>query len=543
MPKKHRPVRAKDSITFKHNPPRAILFGAVSSEAQAKAHKASLDEQFNVLREAMQKIGAIVIDEISIPGVSREFRTYDKFVAFARSLKIDDPARMIDHWQAKDFDIVAVINPSRFARTRSLANEFIDTTYEDADAYVFTPERGIVAFQDHEMFAMMEGSKSAGEIREIVRRHEFGVRAAVREGRHPYSELPFFHTVAYDKGKKVKSAGADGKRYYLVVDRTKQPIAEAFYDLFVKRHTPYYEIEPAMTALGYYQSPGVPFRPGFFTMEAWKPPFSGHMGYGYGRKRAPWILSDLYAADVPADVLMAYHVCEPVFPPAELAHIHHALMTAPRYMGGRARPQSLHRFSKLCICASCGYYMTFSGTGYAHYYFCQHRMASYAPYECKNPGRYAHEEDLQAAFQRRIEAFLATDPTNLGEFVAPARRTDQELNLATEIAALQQQLTDASAIRNHPKLNAAGVLKMVEEMNRLTEKIESLQKRLRLTGASLQAEQQRQDSLNDPEFRASLRTIWQQSDTEMNHLLLRFLGGWRLVVSDGEPAGWKWVED
>jgi hypothetical protein len=116
-------------------PLRAVLWCAVSDEKQAREEKIGLAEQERLLREKAEGEGWLIVDILIVPGFSRRFYNYPEFMAAALKDGIEAPKRLMEHWNAGDFDVLACRYGSRFAREQSIFGEVVARTIDMGDFY------------------------------------------------------------------------------------------------------------------------------------------------------------------------------------------------------------------------------------------------------------------------------------------------------------------------------------------------------------------------------------------------------------------------
>ena len=61
---------------------------------------------------------------------SRRFYNYPEFVEAAALDGFHDPARMVDHWKKRDFDVLIARDLSRLGREQGILGEFIPRTID-----------------------------------------------------------------------------------------------------------------------------------------------------------------------------------------------------------------------------------------------------------------------------------------------------------------------------------------------------------------------------------------------------------------------------
>lgn len=542
-----RKVRNAQGVHFRHSPPRAVLFGAVSTGQQAETDKSSLKDQFEALNRYAVSQDWEVIDTIEVPGFSRDFYTFADFCDDAEKEHITAPRRMYQHWREADFDVLCVLNMSRLGREEGIIHDFVGRTY-GIGAYIYTDKNGLIAPENRRMVTMIEAYGSKSEIDELMRRYKAGMINRINQGKLSSKAVPHFHRVKYDEaGKQVLQTGQDGALYYLIVNRDKQTELDALYHLIVHQHLAASRVDMPMADLGYRDAKGEPHYDGFYVQEVWKPAFHGHIGLGVRAPhmpyRARWMMSRLYASEVPSGVHMAYDVAEPAYEPARLKEFQRVLLEGKTFKG-RSQSFRLNMFTGLGLCAECG-----SGLSYIHkkgspltqqYYRCNMAYTTPGYIICSN--RHSVRQDaIQHFVGKLIDEFLAApqeSPVYLSHVLPPNPKDA----LGRHVEKLEQELAAVEKfIRGSSDMSAATATRLTNEMNRLTSQLEQAQTEFHALASSYARSELDTANLLSPDFHAQLRHLWDLPPTEINHILRRFLGDWRFTVRDGQPVGWEIV--
>lgn len=176
---------------------RAVLWCAVSDEKQARDEKISLVEQERLLRQKAEDEGWLIVDVLIVPGFSRRFYNYPEFIEAAAREGIDAPRRMMDHWQAQDFDVLTCRYGSRFAREQSIFGEVVARTI-DGGARIYTIENGWVDKSNYRMFISMVGYSSAAEVDQLKQRFQDGMNKRAERGLPVSAQIVISHKVIRD---------------------------------------------------------------------------------------------------------------------------------------------------------------------------------------------------------------------------------------------------------------------------------------------------------------------------------------------------------
>ncbi len=108
--------------------PRAIIWCAVSSQAQIGEDEISLPQQESEARTFAADQGYQVVDLLTVPGFSRResdvITALDEFAAQG----IFAYHKLREHWQRRDFDCLIAFNHSRLGRSSTLHSYVIENT-------------------------------------------------------------------------------------------------------------------------------------------------------------------------------------------------------------------------------------------------------------------------------------------------------------------------------------------------------------------------------------------------------------------------------
>ena len=96
---------------------RCLIWCAVSSRAQNQPDKISLPQQEADSLKLANENSWRVVDVMRVPGHSRRYIDFHKLAEDAAREGIDAFHRLSRHWEARDFDVMIVLDGNRFART------------------------------------------------------------------------------------------------------------------------------------------------------------------------------------------------------------------------------------------------------------------------------------------------------------------------------------------------------------------------------------------------------------------------------------------
>lgn len=524
-------------------PKRWIIFAAVSSEAQASEDKDSIPSQLRDAHAYIVSQGGIVIDEMIIPGFSRDYYTWREFAeaALDSKRKIDAPMRMIAHWKARDFDGLWIREPSRIGRKMGLVNEVIGRTVDaGAVVYVAMTDQTLTK-QDSTIQSMIGGYTAEMELKTFKERRKMGMGKRISRGL-PASRVPATHRVIRDPltgdpiGAMVVRAEARAfftRAAQLLLGDPGRGIAGLSYEA----------VEQALIKEG-CSLPGVNLqRRRLVYRMLFSPSFWGHSaqnfrdpdkpnGYHYGF----WMLDD--GDPVPEGVTMTYNTHEPVLL-EPLASELKAEMRRRSAFEGRASATTASAFTSLLVCRECGRTM---GIGYraktkrgSDRYRCFNHYAIRHRKTCSQSAMIAARDVCAWIDEMLIAPLLVGNYTRV---LPPDSQSQQADALRAALAETEERLmTLIDAQSRAPAVTVLyysrqieGVAKQIEDYKRSLSQLESHRARDR------RYEKQIESAIIA--YRAILPDgLWALPPQEINQFLFQILGPWQIAVLEGEAVG------
>lgn len=519
-------------------PKRAILWIAVSSGQQADEEKDSLPEQERRLREISSERDWQIVDMITVPGHSRVYYNYPEFAAAALQEDISGPARMLEHWARRDFDIFACIAGDRFGRAASIFNEVVERTY-DAGAQVFTMRDGLIERGNEGTWAVMASYAASSEVKELRRRHIFGMNKRAEKGLPVSPRIVFSHKVVRDEiGRAQKIAVKDEYRQ-LFAD-----VAKVLLD-----RTPWYAVERVLyERYGHVAANGKPYHTTFFYRILNSPVFWGNNARYYADGRSEhsrqiggWMFDS--GDPAPEGVLIYYNTHEPMYSD-DLATSVKAELRRRLELSGSSRPNSIYAFSRLLECRACGHGMSWlTGRNNLRRARCNVAYGLLPRWQRACSERRHISERYAVEYMKTLIALVveAADVSallsTLAEVQAPVDETPM---LIKEIETLEEQ----GRVLIQKQMTARGSTSKLYD-----EQMDILGERIELLTARLQAAQHRQPTpfdLHDQrsavdDMRALGARFWELPPGEINQYLHRALRGHKLLVTAGKITGLKYV--
>lgn len=328
---------------------RAIIWAAVSTTAQADEDEHySLQAQEADGRALCEREGWQIVDVLRVPGHSRDYKTLEKLAADARGRGIDAFDKLIEHFEACDFDVFICRDANRFARSPSLIHQIIEYIIDDCSARIYSFNDGWIDAHNSDIFAMVKAYTTRKEMRWIREMLTKGKDKLAERGL-PAGQKPMMaHVVVRDP--------INGRALRLELDDSKRKLWDDLAALILEG-VGWVQIEAVLyQRFGHVNERGQPYAPGQLRHCVLTPQFWGHTArhwYTPARTRNDyeWLYDE--SARVPDGVLMFRNTCPPVYT-GELAARVKAELKRRRDIYGRRRPNTTYRYSGLIRCAECG---------------------------------------------------------------------------------------------------------------------------------------------------------------------------------------------
>lgn len=509
---------------------KAILWIAVSSEAQASDEKESLPSQERDLRAIAERENWQVVDVLRIPGFSRDFWSWDEFMTEAEAAGIDAPRRMFDHWQRRDFDVVMLRDGSRFGRSQSLFSQFVEATIQ-AGSRIYSQRDGLVDAQNFRMFISMGSYASSTELDKLKAYRDSGMTGRAKRGLPTGSSVPISHILIRDPlGKALRLEVNEERR--LLFDDLARVVCEG---------VGWVRIERALHERCGHER----FAEKYFYKLLHNPMFWGHSarfhrmksGSSAGRRvrRAKGDELGLWAFDLsippPEGVLFFPNTHTPVYTGDQAEHVMAELRRRQTVIKGRALPYKTHLATGLMVCGECGYTMAYYSEPDWPAYRCISRDPRYAGHRACSQRKYISEKKVIAYLDTLLRSLMTSQDISLLQ-PAPVDETPLLDSLRAELAdaegqarrliALQLRAPDSLFDMYADELEEAG-----KRLGVLRGRIAALERRVISTEARGQSLEL--DDLID----LGLDAFWKLSHREINQHLHRLFAASRLAVRDG----------
>lgn len=517
---------------------RAILWCAVSDEKQAKDEKASLIEQERLLRERAKQEGWLVVDVLIVPGFSRRFYNYPEFKDAASAQGIDAPQRLMEHWKARDFDVLACRYGSRFAREQSIFGEVVARTI-DMGARIFTLQDGWVDRNNYRMFISMGGYAASKEVDELQQRFQDGMNKRAERGLPVSAQVVISHKVLRDEL---------GRAQKLVVNEERRRLFDDLASVLLTGIS-WAEIPNILyEQYGHATSKGKPWSVAVLWRTVHSPWFWGHGARHYAdsfkgsQKYGIWGFDPSVPPPPGAIVFRDTH--EPMYTGELAIQVMNELKRRSELITGRAGYGTASPFSGLLICGSCGYRLRYKRPGSSRWegYTCvsvEPRFRFHPRHECKSNPRTIKMSVVREWVTARLKELLDS-----GDLSSLLPDVDEPL-LQPRIEALKGEIERTERRIEGLLLQRADT--PAASQNLLTGLIIDADQQLaNLRNALATAEQQQLESSQQRKVVAEtiaeiknkgLKAFWEQENPVINRMLYSLLGEKRIVVLDGMIVG------
>lgn len=320
--------------------PRAVIWCAVSTAAQAQEDKTSLDAQESDGRAAAEREGLEVIEVLRVPGHSRRYLSLEKCAEDMLAAGINAFTRLIELWESRGFDVLIVRDGDRFARTQSLHLRVVEETIQ-AGARILSLADGWVDQNNYRLWGALNSYKAASEIDQMQKRRMASLRGRVASGL-PWA-TPLFPFV-------VERDPRNGRALRMIIDESQRGLLNDIAALILDGIA-WDRLPAALRQLGHAANPNhVLIYNIMYSPMTW-----GHMAFPRHGQRGRWAYDESVGAPSGITVWRGTH--PPVFE-GELAERLKEELNRRKELRGRAKGDTPYIFSGLLLCESCRRTMT-----------------------------------------------------------------------------------------------------------------------------------------------------------------------------------------
>ncbi|MBI1258040.1 MAG: hypothetical protein GC204_11265 [Chloroflexi bacterium] len=519
-------MSASDSTT-RSTPLRAIIWCAVSSEEQAKNDKTSLETQQRDARQFAEENKMQIVDVLIVGGFSRRFYNYPEFVEAAAADEFYDPAKMLEHWKRRDFDVLIARDASRLGREQGILGEFVARTVHGG-ARLYMKNGGWIAADNYREYISMSGYSAAKEVDRLSQgARETKLKNVAEKGLMGSGRPPISH-------KWVRNEA--GKLLRLELDESKRRLWNDLETVFLEG-VGYTNIEKTLyERFGHTdERTGKPYKQRFFYHLLHNPFFWGNSAYGYksvtiknGQKVGAWVYDP--SCPAPEGTQIFYGVNDPVYTGDQAVRVKDELRRRAMAIQGTARPHRTHKFSGLLLCGYCGHYMVYESKSRA--YRCQSKYQARNEQKCDRY-RQMSEKKIQAWVHARLVEMLKYDMPDL------LARGDDKPDLNMRIDSLKNEINviegqARALVIKQAHAHSALMSIYDDEIQAIGERIDILKNTLAQAERELQAQDTSAAKAAFHDLPENLADFWTWEGTTINQLLHRLVGRRRLVIRDSE---------
>lgn len=520
--------------------PRIITWSAVSSKRQAEDDKYSIDDQRRMGREVVEKFNGTLIDELIVPGFSRDYRTLAEVITATDDNEVDAFRRLAAHIRRRSFDLFVCLDADRFGRKASLVLEIIDIVTRDCDAEIYT------MFDNFTMdgttgltVGLMKAYKSQMDMERLKEGRKKGLVKRTQQGKANSSSMPLFHRrIRDDSGKEIA----------IVVN---EDMRNLWTDLatVILRGVGWRRVETVLFNEFGHGKNGQPYLPETMRAYVLNPNFWGHSALYYYKKNnvshisvGPWMWDETVS---PPSPIIIYHNLKPAVYGGEWAELGERIkaeLWRRHGIKGKGTSENTFRFHGLLVCDQCGYTLARVRTNVNGYEYlrCETVWRQRADRNARcTMTKHIRAEVVQAYFHEQLQAYINNASVDF---------FDTKSNIATlenRIEAEQQNIK-----RLHVRLET-----MITELTDAPEAARDIYRR-RIAEVSEEIERSKgnvqawnRETMADAELKKAQERIaaelkengadwlWTQSGTVIHQFLAVALGNRQVVVRDGEIVG------
>lgn len=497
---------------------RALIWLAVSSEAQAAEDKVSLDEQERAARQFAGQSGYTVVDVLRWDGYSRwESDVITALDDYATQGRLEYH-RLREMWQRRAFDVLICYTHSRLGRSFTMQSWVIENVIRSG-ARVYRIMGGWIDNADYLPQIAIGGMSSASEIDQLKKRRDSGMTGRAKRGLPTGSKIPISHVLIRDDlGRAIR----------LAVDESKRLLWDDLASALIKG-TGYAALERVLHE-DYGHSR---FATKYFYKLLHNPVFWGHsaryhrMKPGNPRRRIKSDEFGAWAYDLsiapPEGVLFYPNTHEPVYT-GEAAERVKAELARRQDMRGKRRPHSTSALSGCLQCDYCGSTYTAYNDGSWRAYRCKRGRA------CAERHYLPHKRAMQEVHKILTELLAANDASVLDKPVEVHEPTETALQAELEKLEAQARRLVGLQARAPDSLQAM----YAEELAAIASQLDTVKARLTsLRRAASSSQRQAQRIEYEALQQVGLDALWRLPEVEINQHVRMLLGKMRFVCRGG----------
>lgn len=515
---------------------KAVIWLAVSSQAQTGNDKISMEQQEKLARNWCAENGYSVSAILKVDGYSRRESDLISAMDEFRNQGVTAYDELRQLWSNHDFDVLVAYTHSRFGRSSTL-HSFIIENVVQSGAYIYLIEGGRIDNSNYRAFTAIGGMMATTEVDRLVRARDAAMSARAARGLPTSSSIIPSHKIIRDDLGHALRVELDDSKHRLWHDAAT----------LLLEGVGWKHIESELyKRYGHIDNEGKPYRQ--LRMYDWfhNPMFWGHSARHHrgSKKSDNGTKTDMWVFDSnvppPQGVEIYYDLLEPVFKGDFSEKVKAELRRRRMAIRGSNRPHRSEPFSGLFICAECSYYLIYKGNKGIPTYSCVTRWETRRSATCKQ------RRELPAwKIQRWLDLHLE-DMIAMGEPGMFLKDTRSEIDFYNRrISELEKELetTDRqmrNLIRKQAMMDDENLSSVYdEEIAKLHHQLDILNKHIAQTKTERpNSNIEKSQRLAFDELKElSLDVFWELSGVQMNQLLHQLLGNYRLVVEAGEIIG------
>jgi len=516
--------------------PTAWVFCGVSSKAQAKKDKVSLDVQEREGRALCASRGwevtAVLKADYTRSGTDFNL-TADEMLAQKPAITAYDELRKAMRQMSYAPDYIVYYTGDRLGRSQSILTYIIETLVRRGTFFYALHDGKDIDKENFRGYISRVGEKAASGVDELVMRRRNTMLEYVARGIPTSSHIPFTHERVRDpKTGQTIGMRVNAKARLLMHDAADlllQGIGWPTMGRLLKERYGHTDLNGSpLTKLK--------IRFGFLSPQCWGHNAMNYRGHEMGYGLDLWVLGPGEVVSPPPETTIAYNVVEPVFT-GELAERVKAELRRRRMVErGKSRPDKTYFLRGLYVCGECGRLMSIQRRKYTNWCVSTYcgRKAETKVYGLGKPctqRRWIHDRKVRA-FTREIVALYIAD--GLPQRPAPPAAEDVDAIEAevSDLSARLQRLVNLQGMADNSEAQQA----YANEIRAVSQLLGSARRRInevRVQTAS--APHVRMDDAALAEIREKGEAwLWDQPDYAINQFLHKLFGEARIVAKDGE---------
>lgn len=512
---------------------RVALWLAVSSENQGKPDKISLPEQERVGRAWVEaQPDAQLIKVFFWDGYTRSetdvLTAYEDFATQGR-FEYHELRQM---WQRHEFDVLWVYVHNRLARSAALYAQVMGNVVKSG-ARIYSHSDGWIDKSNVDTFIAIGGYSSSSEVKNLVNRHEMGMRQRLGTGKMMSPDEPMTH-------RRVRDPRT-GKEVGVIVNEARRRLFDDIATLILEGVGWHDMGTELYQRFGHVADSGKPFVSSTIYNMVMRPATWGHNARRYRSKKkytgwaaiSEWILEPGH--DIPKGVEIEYNSLPAVYPDELADRLKTEIKFRMYRVRGRTPSKDKYWFAGLTVCDECGYALSASGGIWPRVKCTTHWKQTHARQDC-DQRKSVTEAHLRDWFESRITQMLQDGGWSLRNGNTPQQATDQRDSLKAEIEKLEAEAMLMS--RQQRATTNVDYFKLLEKEIDDTMELVSIRKS-RLADLDAQVLHRTQSQREGQQIANQIQEkgfawFWQQNAVVIRRGLLAILDGGRVSIREGK---------